>query len=409
MASDWTDHVDVLIAGGGPAGLATAQAVCAACPRASVLVAHRDAQIGLPVRTSGGSWLRPLRALGLPDHLHHPLSTLHFASAGFLSTTRFGDDRPVVLDVTATYRYLASIARAAGARVLTGAMVTAAHVGRDGAAVHVQVGGSTHTVRARLVVDATGVARTLLVHAWALPRFTRLGVGAEYEFADESSGDQRTTAALFVGSRFAPSGYGWVFPCPGGKVRVGVGVIRPDADVHPRPLLDAFLASDEPARLGLRLGALVDRHFGVIPSDHAPPRSVFGPLIAVGDSACHALPLVGEGIRYCIESGRVLGRAIACVLQDGSGAAGALAEYESWWDHTYRADFARAQQANLKMARFTDGQWDAAARFLGSLPPDDLARALRVELSPWGWLRAAIRRPRAVVQFLTSCAGSGSG
>lgn len=409
VVDDWPQSVDVLIAGGGPAGLSTAQALCEACPGARVLVVHRDAQIGLPVRTSGGSWLKCLRALDVPDHLHHPLRTLHFASPRVLSTTTFGDDRPVVLDVTATYRWLAAQAERAGARVVTGALATAVRMdrGRSGARAALEAGGTSRTVHARWVVDATGVARTLLSQSGMLARFARLGVGAEYEFVDESSGAQRHTGVLFVGTRFAPAGYGWVFPCPGGRVRVGVGVIKPDVHLHPRPLLDAFMASDEPARLGLRLGPLIDRHFGVIPSDHAPQRSVFGALAAVGDSACHALPLVGEGIRYSIESGRVLGRSLASALQGDAHAPGALARYEAWWDGTYRAAFARAQQANLKMARFTDAQWDAAARFLGALPPDDLACALRVELSPWGWLRGAIRRPRAVVQFLTACAGAG--
>ena len=39
----------------------------------SVLVCERSGEIGVPVRTSGGSWPADLRALGLPDHLWHPI------------------------------------------------------------------------------------------------------------------------------------------------------------------------------------------------------------------------------------------------------------------------------------------------------------------------------------------------
>src|SRR4029079_5528308 len=45
---------DVVIAGGGPAGLAMAAPLAEA--GLAVLVCERNAEIGLPVRTSGGSW-----------------------------------------------------------------------------------------------------------------------------------------------------------------------------------------------------------------------------------------------------------------------------------------------------------------------------------------------------------------
>lgn len=55
-------QVDVLIAGGGPAGLA----VGVARGGPSVLVVHRDKKLGKPVRTSGGGWQREIDRLGVP-------------------------------------------------------------------------------------------------------------------------------------------------------------------------------------------------------------------------------------------------------------------------------------------------------------------------------------------------------
>ncbi len=61
------DNVDVLIVGGGPAGLAAAEA--AASQGARTLLLERQHEIGYPVHTSGGSWISDMQALGIPEHL----------------------------------------------------------------------------------------------------------------------------------------------------------------------------------------------------------------------------------------------------------------------------------------------------------------------------------------------------
>ena len=73
------ERYDVLVAGAGPAGLAIAEPL--AERGYSVLVCEKAPEIGKPVRTSGGSWIEDLRALGLPDHLWHPIDALRFQSA----------------------------------------------------------------------------------------------------------------------------------------------------------------------------------------------------------------------------------------------------------------------------------------------------------------------------------------
>ena len=385
-----TERVDVLVVGGGPAGLATAHAVAAY--GYTVLLVHRDQSIGYPVRTSGGSWERSLHGLGLPPHLYHALDSITFAGPTKQARIRFGADRPVILDVTQTYRYLAALAEQAGVTVACGTSFDQVlEMTPDEVVCRLSHSGISRQVTARFVVDASGHWRAVLSSLGVAQRPQRFGVGVEYEFKNE--GGDTTDAVLFVGNEFAPSGYGWIFPTRSGTVRVGVGIIRPDVKVAPTKLLEGFLQSEAAAQLGLKLGALVERHFGVIPSDGQADTFVHGRCIAVGDAAGQALPLVGEGIRYGIEAGRRAGTAISQALREPGRTTHHLSQYSRWWDRTYRRTFAFAQAANLRVSTYSEAQWDEKVALIALMDGDVMAEFLRMEFSMVRAFRLLRRQP----------------
>jgi digeranylgeranylglycerophospholipid reductase len=366
--------VDVLVVGGGPAGLAVAERAARA---GRILVLHQDAEIGRPVRTSGGSWKAHLVALGIPSHFYQEIDRLTIAAPGHRMEIAFGEDRPVVLDVTSTYRYLANLAGAAGAEVQCAANFR--RLVDEGGSLRctMRQGGVEYQFSARYVVDASGHHRAVLRQIGGHKRPERFGIGVEAEF--ENAGTEPTRAVLFVGTEFCPAGYGWIFPTRTGSVRVGIGIIRPDTNLSAGDLLNAFLSSPDAAALGLRVGAEIEKHFGVIPSDGAGLGFLHGRVISVGDAAGQALPLVGEGIRYSVEAGRKAGEAIAAALRNPGGAEASLRSYQSWWEDKYRVRFTLAQRANEKMGRFSDRRWNQAAGLLKGLSGDEMAALLRME------------------------------
>src|SRR5205823_10385493 len=110
-----THDADVVVVGGGPAGLATAAE--AARGGLTVVVLERGHAIGEPVRTSGGSFIKPLRRLGVPASCWHPVHSIRVIGPTADVTKRYRIARGCVLDVRRTYQWLAARAIDAGAEI----------------------------------------------------------------------------------------------------------------------------------------------------------------------------------------------------------------------------------------------------------------------------------------------------
>jgi digeranylgeranylglycerophospholipid reductase len=386
-------HYDVVIAGAGPAGLSAA--FTAASGGASVLLLEQTSEIGSPTRTSGGSFLRELAELEIPASLLHPIQRVRFVSPH--RSAAFAYDQPVmcIMDVRGVYQHLATIAIQAGATLSLA--TKALDVLRDGGAVTgMRVETRTKSqvdVEARVVIDATGYKGHLLRQAGIGPRIQRFGVGAEFDMFAPNCDE--TEAILVVGSQFAPSGYGWVFPWGRHRVRVGVGVIHPDQNSDPVGLLGSFVAHAHDFDVNLTGAQPIEYHFGLIPSEMAET-FVGNGILGIGDAAGHASTLVGEGIRWAIKAGRMAGGVAASAAKRGDASAAFLSQFQSEWLRRNGRNLRIANSINRKIAKWDDRKWDERTELLSMLSPQEFASALQSDFS-LGWaLGVAWAHPRLV-------------
>jgi len=386
-----THSADVLIVGGGPAGLSAAEV--AARGGAKVILLERQKEIGYPIHTSGGSWIADMRTLEIPARLYSPIRTVVFQTPN--RKVAFDYPNPVccVIDIRGVYQHLAGRAISAGAEVHLNSPVEGPII-EDGRVVGLVA--KDHRNRARewrapVVIDASGFSSTIVTRAGVRTGFKRYGYGAEYDLYAPAY--DQNTLYLIMGSQVAPSGYAWAFPHGDGRVRLGVGVIRPDVEADARAYLDSFterLPALAPAFAG---ASPLEYHTGLFPSEGVAPRFTSDGLIATGDSAGHGSTLVGEGIRFAIYSGRMAGKVAAEAARAGDTSAEALGRYEREWRARYGREMEISYIVNQRIAAWSDAQWDAGLDLLARLTPTQAAELLRGDYSAGLFLGVLRRNP----------------
>jgi digeranylgeranylglycerophospholipid reductase len=350
-----------------------------------VTVLEQNHEIGSPIRTSGGSFIDEMQALGIPEHLYHPIRRVRFLSPQNSATFDYPAPRFCILDVRGTFQFLAERAIHAGARIRLATSATSPLI-EDGFVRGVRT--RKEELRCDLLIDATGYRSTLLKQAGLDPGFRRFGVGSEYDlFAPHCDQNE---AVLIVGGKFAPSGYAWICPWGRGRVRVGVGVIHPDSRSNPDEFLDRLVAHADELGSNLSGAQPVEHHSGLIPSEQFVEKFAADGILGIGDAVGNASSLLGEGIRWAIHAGRMAGDVAAKALAQGDVSRRALEPFEKQWNKRYGADLRLAHKINVRIAQWDDAHWDQRVDLLKLMNPDQFAEALKTNLrGRWLWKFAA--------------------
>ena len=382
---------DVLIVGGGPAGLAAAEA--AAKEGVEALVLERQHEIGYPIHTSGGSWVRDMQALNIPQTLYHPINKVIFVSPQREVPLDYHPAVACVVDVRGLYQYLASRAIAAGAQLRVRHTVeqTLLEDGRIcGVAAKNHI-SERITVRSAVTIDASGFSRHVGVRTEMGKAFRRYGYGAEYDmYAPHYPQDE---LYLIMGSHFAPRGYAWAFPRGNGRVRLGVGVLHPDSEDDARVYLDSIVQDVPQLTDKFRDACPIEFHTGLFPSEGPLERFSRAGLLLAGDAGGHGSTLVGEGIRFAIYSGQMAGKVAAEAVKAGNTTAAFLERFDYMWRARFGRDMDIAFMINKRIAQYSDQQWDEALDLMKRLTPTQIAQALRGDFSAGLVMSVLARNP----------------
>src|SRR5207248_9284855 len=140
---------------------------CAAAATAraglATLVVERNAAIAVPVRTSGGSWIDELTALGVHARFFVPMNRIRVIAPHAEAVFDYREARMCVLDVRSFLQWLAQEAIAAGAQIhlCTRADSVAQNAGRVSGRRMPEPDARMAAVVATSVIAATRHASTL--------------------------------------------------------------------------------------------------------------------------------------------------------------------------------------------------------------------------------------------------------
>ena len=365
---------DVVVVGAGPAGSMAARV--SAEGGVGVLLLEEHPQVGIPLNCAEGLSANGLKDAGLsptPDVVSQEVTKVRvFAPNGKyleLSTT---ERTGYMINRDVLDQKMAEMAVESGAELmLETRAIKVIKEGERVSGVLAEQRGETLEIRAGVVIGADGfssiVRRTSGLGRW----YPDVGSCAQFRLAGLHL-EEPEVNEFYVGAKYAPGGYAWVFPKSEKVANVGLGVRRTN-----KPAIEClkdFVKADP----RFREAKTVLVNGGVTPVSGLVERMTGDGVMLVGDAAGQLIPATGAGVHAGVVAGRIAGEVAAKAVQRGDVSRGALMEYERRYGVEWGERIRKSRKVVEMLDRFSDEDLNAFAEIITERDVIDLANGQNI-------------------------------
>ncbi len=333
---------DVLVAGGGPTGCFAAAGMA---HELHVKVLEEHARIGEPVQCAGLVTPRVVEMASTSDTILNEIdgAYVHFPG-GRVIELQGNAVKAVVVDRGEFDRRCATLARKAGAELITGSKVGTVERTADGLRARMAEGD----LECKALLAADGY-RSSVAMSLGFEQAKDLVRGLEVDLRLRAE-DQRKVR-VFLGNDVAPGFFAWAIPC-GDLTRVGLCVSREKGT--PQDFLTRLLEKQ-----GWAEAERVRTYSGAIPLGHIAQTYADRVLVA-GDAAGMAKPISGGGLFTGMNAGKLAAETFLEAFRSGDLSEKSLSIYEERWKAVYGSELRSSYRVRKVFVRMCDRDLDKA-------------------------------------------------
>lgn len=370
---------DVVIVGGGPAGGQCARILARSGRK--VLLIERFKDFTKNSFSSAGTPLETLEKFDLPTKVAGSFwNQLVIVTSNKRGVWRSEKTLGSVLDFTKLREFLAEEVTAYGGEVWMGCRYVSHSTNNNESLVTIKNNllDEEISVSTKVLVDATGPNRSLILQKGNPQPIFTTGTGVEYLIeVDEQSYKRNAEALTFIlGHKWIHKGYSWIFPMEANKLKVGAGIINSEHKVvketeplkHYIELVIRDYIKPEFYKISDIHGATVKYSMGL--------NDIYNQdnLIAIGDTVSTINFLGGEGIRHAMLSSEIASRYIEQYL---TGQRKDFNGYQEEMHKTFLAKWKVSEKLGMKKyLEDTDTLVDKVMCYLEPMTLEDIVDIL---------------------------------